>query len=260
MGQKVNPNGLRVGISRGWSSRWYSPKEDIKANLKQDIDIRRYLDKRLADGVVSHIDIERTKDTVTVNCYVQFVGKLLSKDEGKFLETTKAGLSEVINGYFTKKQLQNMKQGMLLKVELNLYPVEHVNLDATLVAKDVARQLEGRSTARVVQKKAIMKVINAGAKGIKTMVKGRVGGAEIARSEQYKEGVLSLHTLSSDIDYALAEAHTTYGILGCKVWISRPENYKELEKTPRRDPRKNNFKNSSKPRAPRKEPQEKKGE
>lgn len=268
MGQKVNPNGLRVGISRGWSSRWYAPKEELAANLKQDIEIRRYLDKKLAEGVVSHIDIERTKEVVKVMAYIQFVGKIIAKNDGKYLEEIKKGLFEVVNGHHTKKQLENAKQGSFKKTVLDLYPVELSSLDATLIAKDIARQLEGRSTARVVQKKAIMRVMTAGAKGIKTMVKGRVGGAEIARSEQYREGVLSLHTLKADIDYALAEAHTTYGILGCKVWISRPDNYKDLEK--QRKPMnadKRNFKGSQKPDrkpAPRKEAEhkveEKKGE
>lgn len=236
MGQKVNPNGLRIGISRPWTSSWYVSKDEIGKTLKQDMDIRNYLNKRLAPGVVSHIDIERTKDKVLVKAYVQYVGKLVASEDEKFLDNTQRELSEVVNGHFTKKQLQNMKKGALINVRLNLFPVKQMDLDATLVAKDIARQLEGRSTARVVQKKAIAKVMKAGAKGIKTRVKGRVGGAEIARAEKYNEGVLSLHTLTSDIDYALAESHTTYGILGCKVWISRPDNYKDMQNQQTRRP------------------------
>lgn len=256
MGQKVNPNGLRIGISRDWSSRWYAPKENLAKYLKQDNDIRAYLDKVLADAVVSHIDIERVKGGIKVEAHVQFVGKILGRDEGKYIEQVKKGLFEVVNGHFTKKQLENLKENQFTKVDLHLFAVESVNLDATLVAKDIAKQLEGRSTARVVQKKAITKVMNAGAKGIKTMVKGRVGGAEIARSEQYREGVLSLHTLKADIDYALAEALTTYGILGCKVWISRPENYKDLEKQNRQSQDRRNFRNRNQRdgrRAPRRD-------
>lgn len=271
MGQKVNPNGLRLGISRDWSSRWFANKENVSKYLLQDIAIREYLEEKLKDCVTSHIDIERVRGEIKVSAHVQFVGKLLADQQA--LEQIKTGLFEVVNGHHTKKQLQQLKsqkQNGLINTSLNVFAVEHPNLDAVLVAKDIAKQLEGRGTARVVQKRAIAKVRKAGAKGIKTMVKGRIGGVEIARGEQYRDGVLSLHTLSANIDYAVAEAHTTYGILGCKVWIARPDNFKEMEKAnnfQKRGPRQANRNGAGNGKAPRKDansrPQkqaEKKGE
>lgn len=212
MGQKVNPVGMRIGINRDWSSRWYANKKEFAKYLKQDMLIRNHIEPKLADAMLSHVDIERIKgksgkDIVTINIHVARPGVVIGQN-GENIKVLKAGLVALIDAE---------------DVKLNIVEIKNPDLDATLVAQSIAKQLEERASFRTVQKKAIQRVMKAGAKGCKTQVKGRVGGAEIARSEQYREGVLSLHTLSQDIDYALAEAHTTYGRIGCKVWISRPD-------------------------------------
>lgn len=212
MGQKVNPVGMRIGINKDWSSRWYADKKEFSKYLVQDMKIRNYLEPKLADAMLSHIDIERIKgksgkDIVTVAIFVARPGVVIGQN-GDNVKNLKSGLIKLIDAE---------------DIKLTIVEIKNPDLDAALVAQSIAKQLEERASFRTVQKKAIQRVMKAGAKGCKTQVKGRVGGAEIARSEQYREGVLSLHTLSQDIDYALAEAHTTYGRLGCKVWISRPD-------------------------------------
>jgi small subunit ribosomal protein S3 len=208
MGQKVNPNGLRIGIIKDWSSRWYANKKDYSKYLLVDLKIRTYLEPKLEEALLSHIDIERIKGMITVSIFVARPGVVVGQD-GNNIKLLKAALLKLIG---------------VEDIKINVIEIRNPDLDATLVAKSIAKQLEERASFRITQKKAIQRVMKAGAKGCKTMVKGRVGGAEIARTEQYREGVLSLHTLTQNIDYGFTEAKTTYGRLGVKVWISMPAN------------------------------------
>ena len=205
MGQKVNPIGLRVGISRDWNSRWYANNKDFASLLNEDVKIRKYLTTKLKDALLSHVEIERVKDVVTVSVFTARPGSVLGQDNTNIKEITKK-LTKLANGK---------------NVKVSVVEVKNPSLDANIVAQDMAKQLEERASFRNVQKKAIQRVMKAGAVGVKTAVSGRLAGADIARTEGYKEGVVSLHTLRMDVDYALAEADTTYGKLGCKVWISR---------------------------------------
>ncbi len=249
MGQKVNPNGLRLGINRDWNSHWYADKKHFASYLKEDIDIRRYLEPKLdkADAGLSHIDIERVKNDITITIHVSHPAIVIGQDSAN-IKKIKADLVKILN-----KNADNIK--------IAIVEVKNPDLDAVLVAKDIAKQIEQRASFRVVQKKAIQRVMRAGAKGCKTMSKGRLGGAEIARYEEYRDGVLSLHTLRQAIDYAHVDAHTTYGVIGIKVWIALPDNYKELrEKRPEnnrfgrgrfnRDRRPNNGPRTNRPTAP----------
>ncbi|MFA6829342.1 MAG: 30S ribosomal protein S3 [Bacilli bacterium] len=216
MGQKVNPNGLRIGINRDWSSHWYASKKDFASYIKEDNIIRKYLETNLdkKDAGLSHIDIERIRKDITITIHTSRPAIVLGTD-GADLKAYKAFLVKALN-----KNAESIK--------IALVEVKNPDLDAVLVAKDIAKQIENRGSSRVVQKKAIQRVIRAGALGCKTMCKGRVNGAEIARYEEYRDGVLSLHTLRQNIDYAYVAAHTTYGVIGVKVWMALPENYQEL--------------------------------
>lgn len=240
MGQKVNPNGLRIGISRGWSSQWYAEKGAFAENLKQDNAIRKFLTDPKGDpedpkhtvsnaikaAGLSRIDIHRA-NALTVAIYVMKPGIVLGQD-GANVALIKKGLEKIVNGKFTKKQRdpKNKKPGDV-EIKLSIVEVKNPDLDATLVARSIADQIEQRASFRLVQKKAIQRVMRAGAKGIKTATGGRLNGAEIARTESYREGPLGLMTLSQDIDYASAEAHTIYGVIGVKVWIARPAGFRE---------------------------------
>lgn len=205
MGQKVNPVGMRIGISKNWNSRWYADKKEYASLLNEDIKIRKYLTAKLKESLLSHVEIERVKDTVTVSIFTARPGSVLGQDNANIKEITKK-VTKIANNK---------------KVKISVVEVKNPSLDANIVAQEMAKQLEERASFRNVQKKAIQRVMKAGAVGCKTAVSGRLGGADIARSEGYKEGVVSLHTLRMVVDYALAEAKTTYGKLGCKVWISR---------------------------------------
>lgn len=207
MGQKVNPVGMRVGINRDWDSRWYADTAEYATYLHEDIKIRKLLEEKLKDAALSRSEILRTKDNVEIIAHVARPGVVIGQDGAQVKALTKA--------------IEKISAGK--KVKITVAEVKNPSLDAVLVAKNMALQLEQRASFRTVQKKAIQQVMKAGAKGIKTLVSGRLGGAEIARSEGYSEGVVPLHTLRADIDYALAEAHTTYGKLGVKVWICRGE-------------------------------------
>lgn len=205
MGQKVNPVGLRIGIIRDWESKWYSDK-DYAGLLHEDIKIREILKKRLNDAAVSHIEIERAANRANITIHTAKPGMVIGK-----------GGAEVEN----LRQLLTKLTGK--KVHINIHEIKNAELDAQLVAESIAQQLERRISFRRAMKQAIQRTMRSGAKGIKTVVSGRLGGAEIARSEGYSEGTVPLHTLRADIDYATAEAHTTYGRLGVKVWIYRGE-------------------------------------
>ena len=219
MGQKVNPVGMRVGINKDWNSRWYADDKEYHVYLNEDIKIRKYLEKALKEALLSHVEIERTKTdkgtSVVVKVFVARPGVVIGQD-GKNILTLKETLAKLINNK---------------SVRVDVVEVKNPDLDATIVALSIAKQLEERASFRTVQKKAIQRVRKAGAKGCRTMVSGRLGGADIARSEGYKEGVIPLHTLRSDIDYAVAEAATQYGRLGVKVWICRGEIRPELHKS-----------------------------
>ncbi|MFD1738289.1 30S ribosomal protein S3 [Bacillus salitolerans] len=205
MGQKVNPVGLRVGIIRDWESKWYAGK-DYADLLHEDIKIREYVSKRLADASVSKIEIERAANRVNITVHTAKPGMVIGKG-GSEVEALRKALNQLTNK----------------RVHINIMEIKRADVDAQLVAENIARQLENRVSFRRAQKQAIQRAMRAGAQGIKTMVSGRLGGADIARSESYSEGTVPLHTLRADIDYATAEADTTYGKLGVKVWIYRGE-------------------------------------
>ena len=217
MGQKVNPVGMRIGVNRDWNSRWYANKKDFASLLHEDVEIRKYLTTSLKDCLLSHVEIERVKEIVTVSIFTARPGAVIGQDSANIKLITKK-LTKLTNGK---------------NVKVSIVEVKNPSLDAHIVAQDMAKQLEERASFRNVQKKAIQRVMKAGAMGIKTSISGRLAGADIARAEGYKEGVVSLHTLRMDVDYALAEASTTYGKLGCKVWICRgvAKNFKKAEKT-----------------------------
>lgn len=206
MGQKVHPVGMRIGIIRDWESRWFAEK-DYGTLLLEDIKIRKFLNKKFAKASISRIEIERSKHKVDVIVRAGKAGEIIGQD-GSAIEAV-------------KKELEKMLGEKSVKI--TVLAVANPSLDATLVARLIADQLEARASFRTAQKRAIQQSMRAGAKGVKTLVSGRLGGNDIARSEGYAEGVVPLHTLRSDIDYARAEAHTTYGRLGVKVWICRGE-------------------------------------
>lgn len=202
MGQKVSPHGLRVGIIKDWSSKWYANKQDFANYLAEDNKIRKYLKETLKSAGISSINIERKGTDVKVNVMAAKPGMIIGKG-GAAIEELKKKLEKL-----TSKQ-----------VSLNIEEIKNIDMDATLVAESIANQLERRISFRRAMKQAIAKTMKAGAKGIKTQVSGRLGGAEIARAEHYSEGTIPLQTLRADIDYGFAEALTTYGIIGVKVWI-----------------------------------------
>ncbi|AZU59916.1 30S ribosomal protein S3 [Neobacillus mesonae] len=213
MGQKVNPVGLRIGIIRDWESKWYAGK-DFAELLHEDIKVREYITKRLKDASVSKVEIERAANRVNVTVHTAKPGMVIGKG-GTEVEALRKALNQL-----TGK-----------RVHINILEIKKADIDAKLVAENIARQLENRVSFRRAQKQAIQRAMRAGAKGIKTMVSGRLGGADIARAEHYSEGTVPLHTLRADIDYATAEADTTYGKLGVKVWIYRGEVLPTKKKT-----------------------------
>ncbi|CAM4470348.1 30S ribosomal protein S3 [Paenibacillus macerans] len=206
MGQKVNPVGLRVGIIRDWESKWYAGK-DFGDLLLEDVKIREHLKNKLKDSAVSRIEIERAANRVNVTIHTAKPGMVIGKG-GSEVEILRGEITKIAGGK---------------KVHINISEIKHPDLDAILVAESIAQQLERRVSFRRALKQAIQRTMRSGAKGIKTAVSGRLGGAEIARTEGYSEGTVPLHTLRADIDYGTAEAHTTYGRIGVKVWIYRGE-------------------------------------
>ncbi|WP_164218756.1 30S ribosomal protein S3 [Virgibacillus sp. YIM 98842] len=205
MGQKVNPTGLRIGVIKDWESKWYADK-DYSDLLHEDIKIREYLENRLSTAAVSSIDIERAANRVNITIHTGKPGMVIGKG-GSEVEALRKSLNSL-----TGK-----------RVHINIVEIKKVDLDAKLVAENIARQLENRISFRRAQKQSIQRSMRAGAKGVRTQVSGRLGGADIARAESYSEGTVPLHTLRADIDYGTAEADTTYGKLGVKVWIYRGE-------------------------------------
>ncbi|MBM7588299.1 small subunit ribosomal protein S3 [Bacillus pakistanensis] len=205
MGQKVHPVGLRVGVIRDWESKWYADK-DYANLLHEDLKVREYIAKRLVDASVSKVEIERAANRINITVHTAKPGMVIGKG-GTEVEALRKALNDL-----TGK-----------RVHINIVEIKKADLDSKLVAENIARQLENRVSFRRAQKQAIQRAMRGGAKGIKTQVSGRLGGADIARAEHYSEGTVPLHTLRADIDYAHAEADTTYGKLGVKVWIYRGE-------------------------------------
>ncbi len=214
MGQKANPIGLRLGIIKGWDSNWYGGK-DFSDKLVEDFKIRTYLKARLAKASISKIVIERTVKIITVTINTSRPGIIIGKG-GQEVDKIKEELKKI-----TKKDIQ-----------INIFEIKRPELDARLVADSIARQIEGRISFRRAMKMTVASTMRMGAEGIKVKCSGRLAGAEMARVEGYKEGRTPLHTLRADIDYALAEAHTTYGRIGVKVWICKGEVYGKRDLSP----------------------------
>ena len=206
MGQKVSPVGLRIGINKGWEANWYANKNNFGETLEKDLKIRKFLDKKLANAGVSSVEIERNAKRCEVIVHTSKPGVIIGKG-GEEIENLKKEIAKLTNE----------------NVQISIADIKKPDLDATLVAKFIAEQIENRASFRMAQKKAIRNVMKAGAKGVKTSVAGRLNGADIARAEGYSEGTIPLHTLRADVDYATAEADTTFGKIGVKVWIYKGE-------------------------------------
>ena len=208
MGQKINPTGLRIGVIKDWESRWFADKKDFGSNLVDDYNLREYLLKALAPAGVPKVEIERDPKRVRVNIHCAKPGMVIGRG-GAEIEKLKATCKELLGGD--------------KEVFINIIEIKQPDANAQLVAENIAAQLERRVSFRRALKQAIGRTMKLGAKGIKTQVSGRLGGAEIARSETYHEGTIPLQTIRADIDYGFAEAHTTYGRIGVKVWLYRGE-------------------------------------
>lgn len=206
MGQKVSPVGLRIGINKGWESNWYAEGKDFAKNLNSDYQIRKFLEKKLKDAAVASILIERTADKTEV-----------------IINTAKPGVVIGHGGDEIEKLRKELSKKVKEDIHISIKEIKNPNMVAALVAENIAHQIENRVSFRVAQKKAIRNVMKSGAKGVKTLVSGRLNGVEIARSEGYTEGTIPLHTLRADVDYSHKEADTTYGKIGVKVWIYKGE-------------------------------------
>jgi small subunit ribosomal protein S3 len=214
MGQKVNPIGFRLGIIKGWDSNWYGGK-DFAEKLVEDEKIRKYILARIPKGGISKIIIERTLKRITITVNTARPGVVIGKG-GQEVDKIKEELKKLTNK----------------DVQINIFEIKRPELDAKLVGESIAQQLQARISFRRAMKQAIASALRVGAEGIKVQVSGRLGGAEMARTEHYKEGRTPLHTLRADIDYALSEAQTVYGKLGIKVWIFKGEVYGKRDLTP----------------------------
>ena len=214
MGQKVNPIGLRLGIIKGWDSNWYGGK-DFADKLLEDQKIRKYVYARIPKGGISKVIIERTLKRITLTIHTARPGVVIGK-----------GGSEV------DKLKEELKKLTNKDVQINIFEIKRPEMDAKLVGESIAQQLQARISFRRAMKQSIAATMRVGAEGIKVKLSGRLGGAEMARSEMYKEGRIPLHTLRADIDYALSEAHTIYGIIGIKVWIFKGEVYGKRDLSP----------------------------
>ena len=207
MGQKVNPHGLRVGVIKDWDSRWFVEKKDFAANIKEDNEIRKVLKKKYYQAAISKIAIEKAATKITITIFTARPGVLIGK-QGSEIEVIKKTVAKICKG----------KQ-----ISVNISEVKKADADAQLVAESIATQLEKRVSFRRAMKQAIGRSMRSGVKGVKVLVSGRLDGAEIARGESYHEGSIPLQTLRADIEYGLAEAHTTFGVIGIKCWIYKGE-------------------------------------
>ncbi len=218
MGQKVHPIGIRLGITKDWLSKWYADSKTFPLYVKTDHDIRKYLKKRLSQASVSRIHIERPAKKAHITIHTARPGIVIGK-KGEDIEKL-------------RREVSGMMNMPLADVRINISEIRKPELDAQLVAEGIAQQLERRIMFRRAMKRAVTNTMRLGAEGIKVKVGGRLNGAEIARSEWYHEGRVPLHTLRADIDYGFAEAMTTYGIIGVKVWIFKGEVYDSPEVVP----------------------------
>jgi len=215
MGQKVHPTGIRLGIVKDWTSKWYADSKTFPDHVRTDYELREYIKRKLKDASVSKISIERPSKKANITIHTARPGIVIGK-KGEDIEKLRAEIAEMI--------------GMLIQdVRINIAEVRKPELDAQLVAEGIAQQLERRVMFRRAMKRAVTNTMRVGAEGIKVKVGGRLNGAEIARSEWYREGRVPLHTLRADIDYGVAEAHTTYGVIGVKVWIFKGEVFDKPE-------------------------------
>ena len=206
MGQKVSPTGLRIGVNKNWESKWMAPKKDYAKYLNNDIKIRNYLEKKLKDAGISKIEIERNSKRCEVIINSSKPGVVIGRG-GEEITKLKNELSKLVDE----------------NIQVSIKEIKNIDLNAQLVAESIAKQIENRGSFRAAEKKAIRSAMKAGAKGIKTLVSGRLNGVEMARQEGYSEGNIPLHTIRADIDYGFSEALTTYGKLGVKVWIYKGE-------------------------------------
>ena len=206
MGQKINPTGFRLAVNKDWSSKWFAKSTDFATILKQDIDARNYLNKKLANASVSRIVIERPAKSARIIIFTARPGVVIGK-KGEDIELLKIDLQKLMG----------------VPVHVNIEEIRKPELDAQIIADGIAQQLEKRVQFRRAMKRAMQNAMRAGAQGIKIMTSGRLNGADIARSEWYREGRVPLHTLRADVDYATSEAHTTYGVIGLKVWVYKGE-------------------------------------
>ena len=206
MGQKVNPNGFRLGISKKQKANWYAKGKDFSNNLIQDLKVRDHLSKKLKNSSISKIELERTADTFIVNIHTARPGIIIGK-RGEEIENLKKAVEKIVKG----------------TCQINIKEVKKPDLDAQILAEGVAQQLEKRVMFRRAMKRTVQSALRQSAKGVRIEVSGRLNGAEIARTEWYREGRVPLHTLRADIDYGTAEALTTYGIIGIKVWVFKGE-------------------------------------
>jgi small subunit ribosomal protein S3 len=215
MGQKVNPIGIRLGITRDWTSKWYASKKQFPLLVHTDFRVREFLKKRLADASVSRIMIERAAKKVNITIHTARPGIVIGK-KGEDIEKLRAETAKLL--------------GMaMLDVRLNISEIRKPELDAQLVAESISQQIEKRVMFRRAMKRAVMSTMRSGALGIKVRMSGRLNGSEIARTEWYREGRIPLHTFRADIDYGLAEARTTYGVIGIKVWIFKGEVFDQAQ-------------------------------
>ena len=206
MGQKVNPNGLRIGINKDWQAKWYANNKDFSTVLQKDIEIRNYIDKNLKNASIAKVEIERNAKRCEVVIHSAKPGVIIGHG-GEGIEALRKQLSKVANE----------------EIQITISDIKKADMDAQLVAENIANQISNRASFRMAQKRAIRNAMKLGAKGIKTSVSGRLGGADMARSEGYTEGTIPLHTLRADVDYGFAEADTTFGKIGVKVWIYKGE-------------------------------------
>jgi small subunit ribosomal protein S3 len=215
MGQKVNPVGIRLGITRDWNSKWYASTKNFPANVYADHVVREFLKKKLVEASVSRVQIERAARKVNITIHTARPGIVIGK-KGEDIEKLRAQVAKMIDSPITN-------------VRINISEIRKPELDAQLVAEGIAQQLERRVMFRRAMKRAVTNTMRIGALGIKVRVSGRLNGAEIARTEWYREGRIPLHTFRADIDYGLAEAKTTYGVIGVKVWIFKGEVFQQPE-------------------------------
>ncbi len=206
MGQKVSPNGLRLGINKDWEAKWYAGKKDFSATLARDLKIREYIEKNLKNAGIAKVEIERSAKKCEVTIHTSKPGVIIGRG-GEEITKLKKAMSKAVNE----------------DVQISIVDIKKADVNAQLVADSIASQISNRASFRMAQKRAIRNAMKAGAKGIKTQVSGRLGGADMARSEGYTEGTIPLHTLRADVDYAQSEADTTFGKIGVKVWIYKGE-------------------------------------